>query len=65
MICNCGGELKSYDQVHLPNNKTMRKRKCKKCGEFVYTIEHEIEYTDKAKYKWNLNHRKNKKSRGE
>ena len=65
MICSCGGELKSYDQVHLPDNETMRKRKCKKCGGFVYTIEHEIEYTDKAKYKWNLNHRKNKKSRGE
>lgn len=65
MICSCGGELKSYDQVHLPDNKIMRKRKCKECGKFVYTIEYEIEYTDTAKYKWNLNHRKNKKSRGE
>lgn len=60
MKCECGGKLMSYDQVHTPGNRTLRKRKCSECGNFTYTVEYAIKYNDAAKRLWNMNHRKNK-----
>lgn len=61
MKCKCGGKLTSCDQVHTPDNRTLRKRRCMECGNFTYTVEYAIKYNDKAKYLWNTNHRMTKK----
>lgn len=60
MVCKCGGKLMSCDQVHTPGNKIIRKRKCKECGKFSYSVELIVDYNEKVKRVWNMNHRKAK-----
>ena len=52
MVCKCGGKLMSCDQVHTPGNKIIRKRKCKECGKFSYSVELIVDYNEKVKRVW-------------
>ena len=60
MVCDCGGKLMSCVQVHTPGNKIIRKRKCTLCGKFSYSVERIVDYNEKVKRVWNINHRKSK-----
>lgn len=60
MVCDCGGKLMACDQVHTPGNKIIRKRKCKLCGKFTYSVERIVDYNEKVKRVLNINHRKSK-----
>lgn len=58
LICSeCGGSLMVqravFDEV---NQEVYRRRKCDNCGRVVFSIEYEIETTDKVEQLWkNLN----------
>lgn len=48
MKCSkCGGKTKVMRPYHTSENETIRHRKCDSCGHDMYTVEAEVEYTDK------------------
>lgn len=47
MTCpKCGGRMLGKDTRYTPENETIRKRKCDKCGNIMYTLEFEVELTE-------------------
>jgi transcriptional regulator NrdR family protein len=41
----CGGKMRAKQTYRFPENETVRRRACEKCGHDIYTLEFEIEYT--------------------
>lgn len=58
MKCSkCNGDIRVVDSVHTPDNETIRKRKCKKCGYIFYTVEEEAPVTDELMEKYHKYYR--------
>lgn len=61
----CGGEIRVKDVVHTPDNKIMRLRQCKKCGNLFHTVEFKVLWDEYYAKEWNTYYRKKKGNRDE
>ena len=60
----CGGKTTLVDMVQTPEREVIRRRRCLTCDHRFHTIEYEIEWDDRLKHLWGINHRKYLESYG-